>query len=316
MVTVRTVNRIQYNNVYLYYIDSFNAPSRLSRRTHCAAALSTMEKHTDPRRAAITIGINYEKCPSNMRLNGCFNDSDNVADYLNKTREYAREKILQLKDPKKSEILQAMRALASLSRTKEGLEEAFVHYSGHGSQLPDHSGNEIDRKDEVIIPVDYAYKGYIRDDLLHEILRSFDPRTRVICLMDCCHSGTACDLPFKYTLPNGPFGDILEQCDEVIEEASPTDIIALSGCRDEQVSMGAFNVTGDREYSGAMSSCLLHVLSSNEVIRQQEKQGGNEAGSKLEEIFRSLHQELCSRGYKQRPVLTSNKRLNFENARF
>ena len=42
----------------------------------------------------------------------------------------------------------------------------------------------------------------------------------------------------------------------------PSRVLTLSGCMDDQTSADAFNVMGDGRYSGAMTSCLLKVLTA------------------------------------------------------
>jgi hypothetical protein len=43
-------------------------------------------------------------------------------------------------------------------------DSLFFHYSGHGSQVVDHSGDEEDGLDETICPVDFKSAGQIIDD--------------------------------------------------------------------------------------------------------------------------------------------------------
>lgn len=59
--------------------------------------------------------------------------------------------------------------------------------------------DEDDGYDETLIPVDYASAGQIRDDDLYESLVSAMPEgSTLVSLMDCCHSATVLDLPYKY----------------------------------------------------------------------------------------------------------------------
>jgi len=44
------------------------------------------------------------------------------------------------------------------------VDEIFVHYSGHGAYITDHSGDEDDNRDEVLVPLDHRRSGYIKDD--------------------------------------------------------------------------------------------------------------------------------------------------------
>lgn len=49
------------------------------------------------------------------------------------------------------------------------------------------------------MPVDYASAGQIRDDSLYDNLVCALPEgSHMMSLMDCCHSGTVLDLPYKY----------------------------------------------------------------------------------------------------------------------
>lgn len=76
----------------------------------------------------------------------------------------------------------------------------FFHYSGHGGQTDDDGGDEDDGYDETIYPVDFEQAGVIVDDTMHEIMvGSLPPGCRLTAIMDCCHSGSALDLPYIYS---------------------------------------------------------------------------------------------------------------------
>ena len=67
--------------------------------------------------------------------------------------------------------------------------EVWSSYSGHGSYLPNIYGNEKDKQDEALVPVDYAKSGLIRDDQLYNIFVSQLPEDcNVFCIVDACHS--------------------------------------------------------------------------------------------------------------------------------
>jgi hypothetical protein len=76
----------------------------------------------------------------------------------------------------------------------------FFHYSGHGGQVEDQDGDEDDGFDETIYPVDHERAGVIIDDTMHEIMvHSLPAGCRLTAIMDCCHSGSALDLPYIYS---------------------------------------------------------------------------------------------------------------------
>jgi hypothetical protein len=62
------------------------------------------------------------------------------------------------------------------------------------------TGDEEDGYDETLIPLDFKQHGQIRDDdLLRILVRPMKEGVTMTCLMDCCHSGTVLDLPYRFT---------------------------------------------------------------------------------------------------------------------
>jgi metacaspase-1 len=53
--------------------------------------------------------------------------------------------------------------------------------------------------DNTICPVDFKQAGQIVDDDMNAIVvRGLPPCVRLTSIFDCCHSGSALDLPFTY----------------------------------------------------------------------------------------------------------------------
>jgi hypothetical protein len=49
------------------------------------------------------------------------------------------------------------------------------------------------------VPVDYSTQGQIRDDDLYtNLVCALGSGVTLVALMDCCHSATVLDLPYKY----------------------------------------------------------------------------------------------------------------------
>ncbi len=108
--------------------------------------------------------------------------------------------ILTDKNATKEGILNAFHELAA----KVGIGDiVFIHYSGHGQQIVDDDGDELDGLDEAIVPHDsplffeegvYEGENLIRDDLIGEltleIRRKIGVNGQVILVMDSCHSGS------------------------------------------------------------------------------------------------------------------------------
>ena len=83
-------------------------------------------------------------------------------------------------------------------------DQVVFHFSGHGQQVWDDSGDEIDQLDEALVPYDSPkqYKAstnegqyLLRDDelsiLLNKIRNKLGAKGSLLVLMDACHSGTA-----------------------------------------------------------------------------------------------------------------------------
>lgn len=80
----------------------------------------------------------------------------------------------------------------------------FIHFSGHGQQIMDDNGDEIDGYDESLIPYDASMiyetsdeksEKHLRDDdlgaLLDKIRNKIGSEGDLIVTLDACHSGTA-----------------------------------------------------------------------------------------------------------------------------
>lgn len=154
------------------------------------------------KRKALLVGINYIGTKNQLR--GCINDVNNVSKFL-QAHGYQKNDIVILTDdqsnaralPKRQNILDGMKWLVKGAQQGDSL---FFHYSGHGGQVEDKDGDEYDGMDECIYPMDFESAGEIIDDIMHDIMvKSLPPGCRLTALFDCCHSGSALDLPYTYS---------------------------------------------------------------------------------------------------------------------
>lgn len=107
--------------------------------------------------------------------------------------------ILINEEATKAGIIKAIENLKS--KIKPG-DIVVIHYSGHGQQIFDDNGDEIDGKDESIVPYDawvrytFNYKGenHLRDDELGNIIANFrnalGNKGQLLLILDSCHSGS------------------------------------------------------------------------------------------------------------------------------
>jgi hypothetical protein len=93
----------------------------------------------------------------------------------------------------------AMKAFQDLAQSSRAGDTCVLHYSGHGGNVRDVSGDEPDRRDETLVSLDVDSAGQIIDDDLFKALAVKIPKGALLmCLMDSCHSGTVLDLPYKF----------------------------------------------------------------------------------------------------------------------
>ncbi|ORZ30868.1 peptidase C14, caspase domain-containing protein, partial [Catenaria anguillulae PL171] len=278
-------------------------------------------QHQQGRKKALFIGINYTGTKAELR--GCINDVKNISSFLFQRYGFSPDNSIILTDdqtdrnrlPTKANMVSGMKWLVKDARPGDSL---FLHFSGHGASVDDKDGDEIDGKDEVLVPLDYQQVGMLLDDDINQILvKALPEGVRLVCIFDCCHSGTMLDNPFTYrvdgnlemhcaqgkgqhrvftalgklreagsSLKHGnPIGAVMGLKDTFkaalgrgndsdpedaaehpamektkSEKAARADVIAFSGCRDDQTSADA-HISGN--FTGAMSFALIKTLSEN-----------------------------------------------------
>ena len=100
---------------------------------------------------------------------------------------------------------------------------------------------------------------------------------RLTVIYDCCHSGTALDLPFIYDADGQPKMEIQEKI--VQTKTSEADVILFSGCKDNQTSQ-------EKSGNGAASYAFIDTI----------KNGRNLTYTKLLSIMRD---KLAAEGFSQ-----------------
>ena len=77
--------------------------------------------------------------------------------------------------------------------------QCFLHYSGHGGQVRNPNSDRANAFEDTICPVDFREEGQLNSDVLHQQLVSrMAPSNQLFVVFDCCHSGSALELPFVY----------------------------------------------------------------------------------------------------------------------
>jgi hypothetical protein len=270
---------------------------------------------------ALLIGINRYQIPG-ADLRGCVNDVQNLRQALVQYCGFAAGNIktqLDLRATKKN----MQSGIESLLKGAKSGDVLLLHYSGHGSNVPDDNGDEADQRDEIMCPTNLDWKDPLRDDWLRKTFDKVPAGVNFTVIMDCCHSGTNTrainppDAPvLERYLPSpwdlvaaesgreltGKVGGIVPKHRTISKEKDVVvaDIgeVLIAGCRDTQTSADAY-IAGS--YNGALTYYLVKAI--------QEKKG------KL--TYRELHRRtkelLLKSRYDQVPQLESQK-ANFDQS--
>jgi len=243
-----------------------------------------------PRRTALLVGINYNNNPD-ATLNGCYNDVVNVAQYLRTVLGYAAASVSVLTDgnrgPTGSGTASALpptrqNILAGMSALVAGMvagDEAFFHFSGHGTLVRDTNGDETTGLDSCLCPLDYNAPastggGVITDDEIRALLVNKVPRgARLYVILDCCHNGTGCDVRFKYEdfsillrPPSARTAAIWRTQQKAFANPKYTEtageVFMISGSRDEQTSADAYI---NNAFAGALTYAIFAILRANQA---------------------------------------------------
>ena len=222
---------------------------------------------------ALLVAINeYEDSSSNLK--GCIYDAENMRDILINLYNFKPENIRVVTDERatKKGILERLNWLVNHENS-----HLFFQYSGHGAQVVDRNGDELDDGlDEILCPHDMDWDDPLTDDILHSYFLKIPKSSSLFMVCDSCHSGTITrNSPSVETKPRcitAPF-DILSRSlnrqlpiyhiGDYVEKLKTMNmpvVSHISGCMDHQVSMDAYL---EKKWQGAMTWALTTAIKNN-----------------------------------------------------
>lgn len=266
---------------------------------------------------ALLIGINYKDDPYN-RLYGCINDTYMMQTILNTYFNIPTKNITLINDdlPSDSPLYPTYDNMTKQIKNfindlnKNRTSSAYIFFSGHGYQLKDSNGDEIDGYDEQIVPVDFQSKGFISDDFLFSMFLKLNRRTKLYFMSDACNSGTNIDLPFIFTnkrfIYNNKFRSSkrFRTVKDYIKsiKLNSNNIISISSSRDNQYSIDGYNVEKNQNNG-------VFTMAFDKLIR--------EYGVKINfNNFLTNINKYIDNSYGQTTTITSTKQLNSKNTIF
>eukprot|EP00899_Mesostigma_viride_P020135 jgi/Mesvir1/28122/Mv04701-RA.1 len=294
-------------------------------------AAQTMANDGVVRKRAVLFGLNYRG--QNGELNGCINDVAVQKQMLLTKYGFPESCIRVLTDdtPEKPTLDNIRKNLEWLRSVPGEGWTLFLHYSGHGTQVPDEDGDEEDGMDEALVPLDFEATGKaLTDDELRKSLFDQIPHgARLYAFFDCCHSGTMSDLKEvaakqvaaaahaaedkaggRFLPPSEAAKQRIEelaalrkkQHAEQGEENKPGSklkipklqkVVVLSGCRDDQTAADAF-ING--KYAGATTWALQQVLEASASVGMPH--------ISLISLINGMNEKLQKGGYTQEAKLS------------
>jgi len=267
---------------------------------------------------AVLIGINRYRIPG-ADLRGCVPDVNNMSSLIQKLYGFDAADITMLTDlaATKKAMQDAISGLVAGGKRGDVL---LLHYSGHGSNVPDDNGDETDdHRDEILCPTDLDWNDTLRDDWLRSVFDGLRDGVNLTVITDSCHSGTATReiappdapiieryLPSPWDLLDAESGRVLrgttrgtlhrssaadrDAHDVVVVDDMPE--VLVSGCRADQTSADAAIAGG---FAGALTYNLVESITDSTAPLS----------------YRELHEATCKklkRGrYEQVPQLEGSK---------
>lgn len=241
---------------------------------------------------ALLIGINYNN-NNDDQLHGCITDIENMRQLLVNIYTYDPSNIIMLRDDVDDPLLKPTHhniidQLYYLVKQSDTLDECWIHYSGHGNQVPDLNGDEKSKLDSVIIPVDYRINGVIIDDEIQSITQNIKCKT--IMLFDSCNSGTVCDLQWSFVYDGSMNSSI--RMNNTLFITNPN-IYMFSSSTDTQFSLETYNMRL-KENVGLFTNTFIECLKERNY------------NASVLDLYKDICINLMENGHKQRPILSSS----------
>lgn len=272
------------------------------------------------------VGISYRN--SRNELKGCINDAKCMKYMLINRFKFPESSIIMLteeetdpyKIPTKHNIRMAMFWLVQGCQSGDSL---VFHFSGHGSQQRNYTGDEIDGFDETLCPVDFETQGMIVDNEINATLvNPLPPGAKLHAIIDACHSGTMLDLPYLCRMDrSGRYA---------WEDHRPTtgtwkgtrggEAISFSGCDDDQTSADT-SALSKVTSTGAMTFAFIQAIEKSQgimtygsilnamraTIRKTDDDIGGGGGVVTTLLTMLLTGGSAGGGLKQEPQLSANE---------
>ena len=252
------------------------------------------------KRFALCVGNNYPDTGAD--LNGCVNDALDWAELL----QGEGYEVEVMAEARKADVVEALNALV----TRAGWADRIVfQFSGHGTWVPDRSGDEADGRDEAMVMAGLSFGDLLTDDELQQIFSGLQYGTGALVLSDSCHSGTISKFNSPLSVARGkrkfisPIDlDTPLSFEKVIELEKRAASVPrrtsglISGCADQEYS---YDAVFDGRPNGAFSRVALDMFMH---------------GITLNHWYQAIRQSLPTEHYPQTPQLITTTYRKYTRA--
>lgn len=220
----------------------------------------------------LLIGINYTDTKN--ELFGAINDTKIISNFLRTKIKVPNYNITLCNDstnikPIKSNIIKLINDIITEINNDNEISTFWFHYSGHGSYKLDENDDEdkkndiidgegLDGYDECLVTLD---NNLLLDDELNELFSHLNENKKLVCVFDCCHSGTALDLPYKYDYKNNKL-----KIDNSMNKIK-CNAVLLSACKDIEQATDAYKLSKKYKYVGAFTWALLNSFKKTKELK-------------------------------------------------
>ncbi len=155
---------------------------------------------------ALVVGIDKYQNPA-WNLQGCTMDAAIMSGMLQDHFAFPSDNIRLVLNERATKIGIEIR-LDWLVRGAQPGDVLVFFYAGHGSQVRDRDGDELDdHMDEILCPHDLDWDDPLTDDILHSYFQRVPEGVNLTVVFDCCHSGTATRSLYVPVSPDGTYGE-------------------------------------------------------------------------------------------------------------
>ena len=247
---------------------------------------------------ALLFGLDYQN--TSHALSGCINDVYLSEKFLTEFMGVSKNNITTMTDvtsvkPTRNNMIDAMNSAIEELNNDPNLKTLWIHYSGHGTRTWDRNGDEdkeVDDstygKDEALCTLDNRL---ILDDELNMIFSKLNADKNLVCVFDCCHSGTLLDLPYRYCYNKNKNISDNKNCQIKCKA------VLLSGAKDTQYGSDAYGLSENYNCTGAFTTSFLKKCKLSDALT-------------IDSIMEDCNEYLKENGYSQIPQVSSNFKLD------